>query len=69
MKEEHRWMVAAAGALLGAGIGFKFGRQWIRDQWARVLLGAAVGGGLAFAFGHSANLAMRAGKLLGRMLH
>ena len=37
-------------------------------MWLRVALFALVAGALAFTFGRSANLLMRAGKLLGRML-
>ena len=62
-------MVAFAGALIGAGIGYRFGRQWIQNMWLRVFIFAAVAGALAFTFGRSANLAMRAGKLLTRMLN
>lgn len=68
MKEDHRMMVAFAGALIGAGIGWRFGRQWIQNMWLRVALFALVAGALAFTFGRSANLLMRAGKLLARML-
>eukprot|EP01036_Dinobryon_divergens_P052678 gene52678-70423_t len=44
-------MVAFAGALIGAGIGWRFGRQWIQNMWLRVALFALVAGALAFTFG------------------
>lgn len=66
--DERRLLVAFAAALIGAGLAYRFGGRWFPNVWLRVLVAASVAGVAAFLLGRSVNLALRAVKLLTRML-